>query len=615
MNRDFDIITVGASFGGVAAALSAARCGKRVALVDRSGNVGGQATAQGLTRWDESQQATSPNTYGSTKSYQDLKEGIRNWYRANAKLAANARKQDFNPGFYEGGHPFSVDCRVAEIVLRQLLQDAAKNVTLLLNTAVKAAKVDHELIHLMELENGDTLTAPIFIDATDVGELLPMCNVAWVIGAEGRSDTEEPHAEARAHSGHIQPITVSIAVEHRPDGEKHVIPKPASYTPEIVAEQDFGVVDKRNGMIGGIFTSEYGPKEDRWWETIFSYRQYIDHRNFDDPAYACDRGVINVGCNDYQAAVIPTGDAARDAAIVEAARGVSIAYLYWLQTEASTDDGKRKGNPNLAPRQDIFGRDDATAPQAYIRESRRIKNPIVRILEQHISPEGSQNAGARAPMNFSDSIGIAMYGIDIHKSYGAPGTPWVGGIEVRPFQIPLGSLVPTDKSNLIAACKNIGATHLTSGAYRVHPAEWAIGEAAGALAAYCVGQRVSPAQVHANPSRTAALQLRLLEQGIPIFWWDDLGYDKDSATFAAANLLGVRGFLSGHGDLHFRPTDPISQSERDAVNSHAGRQLPWPSQPMTRAQAAAWLCAELGLPSSEAVQHWGLQAKAKGTKK
>jgi hypothetical protein len=255
-------------------------------------------------------------------------------------------------------------------------------------------------------------------------------------------------------------------------------------------------------------------------------------------------------------------------------------------------------------RQDIFGRADGTAPQAYIRESRRISKPIVRVLEQHIAYPSSTPLRSRAPMNFSDSCGICMYGIDVHQIYGPPGTPWVGVSGVKPFQIPLGSLIPTDVSNLIVGCKNVGATHLTSGAYRVHPGEWAIGEAAGVLAAYCVAQNVLPAQAHANGNRVAAMQLRLLEQGAPIFWWDDLDYSTDQKTFAAANLVGVRGYLSDGSTLHFRPTDIISQSERDAVNSHAGRQLPWPSSAMTRAQAATWLCAELGLPASEAVQNW-----------
>ena len=181
-------------------------------------------------------------------------------------------------------------------------------------------------------------------------------------------------------------------------------------------------------------------------------------------------------------------------------------------------------------------------------------------------------------MNFSDSCGIGDYGIDIHQCYGPPGTPWVGGITVRPFQIPLGALIPSDVTNLIMACKNIGTTHLTGGAYRVHPAEWAVGEAAGTFAAYCVGQAVSSGAsarerlAHRCPAIAPARARRAdLLVGRP-------GLRRDPKTFAAANLLGVRGYMSDPNSLHFRPGDTISQSERDAVNSHAGRQLPWPSR-------------------------------------
>jgi len=600
---EYDIAVVGASFGGVAATLAAARYGKRVVLVEASGNVGGQATSQGLTRWDESAHLLSPKTYGSTKSYQVLKNDIRGWYRTYTKVGANGSRPDFNPGFASPGHPFSADCNVAETVLRQLLKDAGDVVTLILDTKVSAANISNGTIQSLQLESGDTVSATIFLDATDLGELLPMCGVAWFIGAEAKSDTEEPHAEAVAAPNHIQPITVSIAVEHRPDGESHTIPKPANYTPELIQSQAFHVFNERNGMIGGVFSSAHSANPG--WETLFNYRQYIDHSNFTDSNYQTDRSVLNVGCNDYQAAVIPTGDSAKDAAIVEDARAASIAYLYWLQTEAPRDDGSGTGYPNLAARQDIFGRADGTAPQAYIRESRRISKPLVRLLEQHIAVADPSAPGARAPVNFSDSCGVSMYGVDVHQCYGPPGTPWVSVGGVRPFQIPLGSLIPSDATNLIAACKNIGGTHLTSGAYRLHPGEWAIGEAAGILAAYCVGQNVRPAETHGNASRVAALQLRLLEQGVPIFWWDDLDYTSDPQTFAAAHLLGVRGYLIDSTSLHFRPTAIISQSEKDAVNSHAGRQLPWPAGAMTRAKAASWICAELGLPSSESVQHWG----------
>jgi hypothetical protein len=596
----YDIAVVGASFGGVAAALAAARYGKRVALIEAGNNAGGQATAQGLTRWDESAPVLSPKTYGSTKSYQILKDDVRQWYRTYTKVGSRGHAPDFNPGFASPGHPFSADCNVVETVLRQMLDDAKAFVTPMFQTTVDRVSVNAGQIESLTLSNGDTIAATVVIDATDLGELLPMCGIDWTIGAEAKSDTGEPHAESSASPGHIQPITVSIAVERRPDSEQHVIPQPANYA-QLVADQAFGVYDGRNGMIGGVFSS--AKSANPGWETLFNYRQYIDSANFTDPNYTHDRSVINVGCNDYQAAVIPTGDAARDAGIVEAARAVSIAYLYWLQTEAPRDDGSGTGYPNLMVRSDIFGRADGTAPQAYIRESRRIAKPVVRLLEQHVAADPSSTA-ARAPMNFADSCGICMYSIDIHQVYGPAGTPWVGVSGVKPFQIPLGSLIPTDATNLIAACKNIGGTHLTAGAYRVHPGEWAIGEAAGVLAAYCVGQAVLPAQSQANAARLAAVQLRLLEQGIPIFWWDDLDYSTDPKTYAAAHLLGVRGFLADANDLHFRPSATITSAERQAVSVRAGRQLPWPSAATTRAQAAVWLCAELGLPSSDAVQRW-----------
>jgi hypothetical protein len=43
--------------------------------------------------------------------------------------------------------------------------------------------------------------------------------------------------------------------------------------------------------------------------------------------------------------------------------------------------------------------------------------------------------------------------------------------------------------NLVAGAKNIGTTHISNGAYRLHHTEWNIGEAAGALAAFCLTKR------------------------------------------------------------------------------------------------------------------------------
>jgi hypothetical protein len=57
--------------------------------------------------------------------------------------------------------------------------------------------------------------------------------------------------------------------------------------------------------------------------------------------------------------------------------------------------------------------------------------------------------------------------------------------------------------NLLPACKNIGATHITNGCYRLHPVEWNIGESAGLLAAFCILCSVETHQVYETPALIA----------------------------------------------------------------------------------------------------------------
>ena len=89
-------------------------------------------------------------------------------------------------------------------------------------------------------------------------------------------------------------------------------------------------------------------------------------------------------------------------------------------------------------------------------------------------------------------------------------------VPTRPFQIPLGALVPVAMANLLPAAKNIGTTHITNGAYRLHPVEWAVGEASAALAVFCLRVGAAPQEVHARADLVRRLQLMLLDQGVPL---------------------------------------------------------------------------------------------------
>jgi hypothetical protein len=110
---------------------------------------------------------------------------------------------------------------------------------------------------------------------------------------------------------------------------------------------------------------------------------------------------------------------------------------------------------------------------------------------------------------------VGAYRIDLHPSAG--GTNYID-ISSLPFQIPLGALLPQRVENLLPAAKNIGTTHITNGCYRLHPPEWNIGEAAGALAAHAVKLGQPPRAIRNNRRLLEDFQRSLVAQGFELDW-------------------------------------------------------------------------------------------------
>jgi hypothetical protein len=364
-----------------------------------------------------------------------------------------------------------------------------------------------------------------------------------------------------------------MALIHRPAGEDHTIAKPDGYD-QIKAAQHFTLVD---GDIQNMFTGSV---------PFWTYRRVIDQALFNDARYACDLATINVGSNDYMSGIYPDdANPGNDQSVLAAARQTSLAYLYWLQTEAPRDDGcPTAGWPELMPATDFFNTPDAIAPAPYIRESRRIL-PLVRVIQQDIGQ--ATNPGMRA-RNFNDSCGLGNYMMDVHAgANGGPGM-WAG---TRPYQIAAGALVPAACDNLIAAGKCLGVSHITNGAYRLHPQEWNIGEAAGVLAAFCVQTGCTPAQAVSADPLLAQYQSALLGSGVPLFWWSDaLG----SSAWADIQMCGVRGVFQGYPDsLEFKPDDPFDDAAKAAVEAELGQAISWPAGALTRAEAAQAIATQM----------------------
>jgi hypothetical protein len=188
--------------------------------------------------------------------------------------------------------------------------------------------------------------------------------------------------------------------------------------------------------------------------------------------------------------------------------------MYWMQTEAPRHDGGN-GYPGLKMRPDIMDTADGLAKYVYIREARRIKAEFT-VLEEHVGTEQRRQMGLEGPALFDDSVGIGYYRIDLHPSTGNRTYVDISSI---PFQIPLGSLIPQRVENLLAANKNIGTTHITNGCYRLHPVEWNIGEAAGALAAWSLIHDTSPSGVRNDAGSLANFQHMLTQTlGFELAW-------------------------------------------------------------------------------------------------
>ena len=134
----------------------------------------------------------------------------------------------------------------------------------------------------------------------------------------------------------------------------------------------------------------------------------------------------------------------------------------------------------------------------------------------------------------------------------------------RPFQIPMAALLPRESINFLPAGKNLGVTHLTNGAFRLHPIEWMVGEAAGTIAALAIARGAVPP--------AAAVQEDLARAGVPLVWFDDLPVDHPD--FAAIQWTAVRGLYPLGADLHASPDAPITRAEAamalDAPAARAG---------------------------------------------
>ncbi|MGO1787929.1 MAG: FAD-dependent oxidoreductase [Sphingobacterium sp.] len=524
-----DVLVAGGSMGGVAAALALLRQGRRVVLTEECDWLGGQMSSQGVPP-DEHQWI---ETHGAPASYRQYRQLVRDYYRNFYPLTDEAKNvSNLNPG--NGGvSRICHEPKVSVAVLEQMLAPYVSNgqLTILLAHVPVASKVSGnqvQTVRFKELSSAREfdISACYVVDATELGDLLPLTGTEYVSGTEAQSQTGELHAPERADPQNVQAFTTCFAMDYQE--KEDFAQKPddyafwSKYIPAIEPAWSGRLLDLQYSNPRTLKPHLLGFDPRAGAETgealnLWEYRRIIDRNNFTPGFYPSDITLVNWPQNDYLLGSLI--DVSKDEfnRHVEASKELGRSLIYWLQTEAPRPDGK-KGWRGLRLRNDMMGTADGFAKYPYVRESRRIQAKFT-VLEEHVGKDNRKMvekdpALAGRSARFYDSVGIGYYHIDLHP------TQKVNYVDFPslPFEIPLGALLPIRMENLFPACKNIGTTHLSNGCYRLHPVEWSIGEAVGGLLSYAWDRDIAPAQVREDAAHLQSFQEFLHQQGVEIQW-------------------------------------------------------------------------------------------------
>ncbi len=524
-----DVIIIGGGLGGCAAALAACRNGLRAILTEETDWLGGQIAQQGVPpdehRWIE--------THGAPQSYRDYRDRVRNYYRRNYPLTEAAKSREFlNPG--DGAvSRLCHEPRVCVAVLLEMLNPyvSAGRLKILLRHKIQSAETDGDQVRavdLLHLESGKlvTLSAPFFIDATELGDVLPLAKTEYVTGTESKKETGELHAPETGDPNNHQAFTLCFAMDYEA-GADHTIERPRdydywrAYEPKMDPPWAGKLMELNYSNPRTLAPKDLGfhPEGKKTGDllNLWNYRRIINQNNFLPGTYPGDITIVNWPQNDFFPGNLIDVDEATFQKHIEDATQLNLSFLYWLQTEVPRPKGGY-GWPGIRLREDVMGTQNGMAKYPYVRESRRIKAQFT-VLEEHVGAEnrklvaGPEAGKTAAP--FFDSVGTGYYHIDLHPSCG--GNNYID-FSSLPFQIPLGALLPERVNNLFPANKNIGTTHITNGCFRLHPVEWSIGEAVGMLVGYARKKKIAARMAREKKEMLADFQSWIRSQGLETHW-------------------------------------------------------------------------------------------------
>jgi hypothetical protein len=546
---EYDLVVVGATPGGIACAVRAAREGLSVLLTNWNAHPGAFFVNGGnildtlyegdrsplLTEFLNLNREFNHDRYGEDSvQYASCFFGDRLDSSARPKISNEAASWIFSKWM-----------------------DALEELTFLPHYLPEFVEKEGRLIkrvafRSIQEEDGISVEAPIFVDATYEGDLAALAGVEYHVGRESREDFCEPHAgkiftwrgeeapypreaalglinhrtfrltnkqivagSTGEGDGAIQAYNFRMALSSDP--EKRVpIEQPENYD----RARYLGISLPEGEMLKGI----YPIKSD---------------------ALYCGADKISMGGQNH---CFPGGnhrypEAGHEerAAILKAHVDHMLGYYYFIQNDESIPIDTRERNRQFGLDKSLYPDNGHIPYEIYVREARRIRGRYV-FKEQ----DGTIGRGIRRAPVHGDSIAITEWMMDSHDCTTEirPGSLHDGVLllteETRPGQIPYRALLPKDLDNLlVSVC--LSATHVGWGTIRLEPVWMHVGEVAAYAALTAIEEHSTPGELTGEQ-----LQPTLVENGIMVAFFNEFDMATETAWAPAVQYFGTKGFFDSY---------------------------------------------------------------------
>ena len=486
-SHEYDVIVIGGGAGGTSAAIQSARNGAKTLLIEETDWLGGMLTSAGVSAVDGNYKLPS-GFWGEFKdslvSHYGSLEALKTGWVSNTL---------FEP-------------RVGNQILKTIAKKE-NNLKILFSTKVNSVnkldllKTDRYNFNVKSSKGN--FRSKILIDATELGDVLPMIDEDYDLGMDSREMYGEDIAPEK-NNDIIQDLTFVMILKNYNKSVK--IDKPKNYDPsEFYCST----------------ASINCPESDK---ALWTPKQMMNYGELPNGKIMINWPIYG---NDYYSNLIEMNYDERNE-VFKNAKEKSLRYLYYIQDELGYD--------NYSLSDEEFDTDDNFPPIPYYREARRIKGKVTFSLDYIKKPFDQIH-----PL-YRTGILVGDYPVDHHHDAHPDryNLPQLAFYPIPSYSLPIGSIISKKNPNFLVAEKSISVSNLVNGTTRLQPVVLQIGQIAGLIASESVKNNINTHQIDIRN-----IQKKFLDKGGYIQPYLDV--EKNHPFFKAFQRIGSTGILKGTG--------------------------------------------------------------------